>query len=88
MKQEKRYSKVSVPVAIFEEVKRVIKEYNLLYSSPSEFIIETVRRRLEELKKEHSPCPDSPRDPAPAEDEDPELVDVEQLRALEEVEGW
>jgi metal-responsive CopG/Arc/MetJ family transcriptional regulator len=46
------YQTVKIPQGLFDEVKREIDlTKELGYRNPSEFIIEAVRRRLEELKK-------------------------------------
>ena len=46
------YRSVKIPNEVIEEIKKLIKNHKELgYRTHSEFIIEAVRRRLEELKK-------------------------------------
>ena len=46
------YRSVKIPNEVIEEIKNIIKNHKELgYRTHSEFIIEAIRRRLEELKK-------------------------------------
>jgi len=47
-----RYRKLSVPESLIREVERIIKaREDLGYRSVTEFVVDAVRRRVEELKK-------------------------------------
>jgi len=47
-----RYTKVSVPKELADEIRKTINKYKELgYRSVSEFFIDVARRRLEEIKK-------------------------------------
>ncbi|RLJ03754.1 MAG: CopG family transcriptional regulator [Candidatus Aenigmatarchaeota archaeon] len=47
----KGYSNVSIPTELFKEVEKIVKDKFLGYRSASEFVIEAVRRRVEEIEK-------------------------------------
>jgi len=51
VKMPKGYSNVSIPTELFKEVEKIVKDKFLGYRSASEFVIEAVRRRVEEIEK-------------------------------------
>lgn len=46
---DKTYRTVKIPGVLIEAIERFLKTGNLGYRTSSEFVIEAVRRRLEEL---------------------------------------
>ncbi len=47
----KGYANISVPEELLKEVEKVVNEKILGYRSPSEFVIEAVRKRVEEIER-------------------------------------
>lgn len=54
MADSSRYWKGSIPNAMVDEVKEVMAAYSgMAYDSPTEFIKDAVRRRIEEIRRTH-----------------------------------
>ncbi len=46
-----RYAKVALPKELFKKIEELIEETDLGYRSVNEFVVDAVRRRVEELEK-------------------------------------
>jgi len=49
---ENRYSQISIPTELVNNIKSVTKESGLGYRNVTEFVIESIRRRISDLQKE------------------------------------
>ena len=52
MSQTSKYRNVKIPADLMNEVEKIIERLGLGYRTVSEFVIEAVRKRVEELNRE------------------------------------
>lgn len=46
-----KYTKVAIPIDLFEKIRDILSRTNLGYRSVNEFIIDATRRRVEEIER-------------------------------------
>ncbi len=52
MAKKGEFTKVSVPTVLTDEIDELLKEKSFLYTTKADFVTDTLRRRIENIKKE------------------------------------